>query len=97
MITDVSFEENIHADTYFTREYLEKRTETDPAKTIIVDGTYSSAELQEEALGKNVTLVPTALTGKAPDPSSWISRFLMKVPLSIPARPDTPPCVAPTA
>ncbi len=72
LITDVSFEENIHADTDFTREYLEKRTETDPAETIIVDGAYSSTELQEEALGKNVTLVPTALTGKAPE-CSWVS------------------------
>ena len=35
---------------------------------MIVDGAYSSVEIQKEASDKNVRLVPTALAGKDPDP-----------------------------
>lgn len=68
LITGVSYEENVHADTAFTREYLESRSGEDPDEIMIVDGAYSSVEIQKEASDKNVRLVPTALAGKDPDP-----------------------------
>ena len=68
LITEVAYEQNIHSDSDFCREYLETRPEDAGKETLICDGAYSGKENQELAESRNVELVPTALTGKVTDP-----------------------------
>ena len=67
IITDVAYEENIHSDSDFCKEYLEKRPDNAEQETMISDGAYSGEENQNLAKAKNVELITTALTGKNPD------------------------------
>ncbi len=64
VITDFSYDENTHSDLEYTEEYISSNENN----TLIADGAYGSAEMQEKAKEKGITLVTTALTGKEPDP-----------------------------
>jgi hypothetical protein len=68
LITGVGYETNIHSDSAFCKEYLNGRPENADPETIVVDGAYGGKENQDLAKSKDTTLVPTALTGKKPDP-----------------------------
>jgi len=68
LITEVAYEQNIHSDSDFCKEYLENRPDDAEKETMICDGAYSGKENQELAESKNVELVPTALSGKEIDP-----------------------------
>ena len=68
LITEVAYEQNIHSDSEFCKEYLKQRPENAEKETMICDGAYSGKENQELAESKNVELVPTALSGKETDP-----------------------------
>ena len=67
LITEVAYEQNVHSDSEFCKEYLKSRSEGAEKETVICDGAYSGKENQELAESRNVKLVPTALTGKATD------------------------------
>lgn len=68
VVTEYQYEQNIHSDSQFIREHLD-RMDVQGEKTVIVaDGAYSGTENIQLASGKNVELVTTSLTGKkAPD------------------------------
>jgi len=53
----------------FMSDYLESQPEhaAEDNETVIVDGAYASYENSKLAEEKNITLVPTALSGKDPD------------------------------
>ena len=63
-ITDFSYDENIHSDQEYSREYIENNSD----ETMIADGAYGSVELHEAAEKKNIKLVTTSLAGKEVDP-----------------------------
>ena len=67
LITRVSFEENIHSDSAFCKEYLENRPDNAEPEIMITDGAYGSQENQRLAERKNTELITTALTGKPVD------------------------------
>ena len=67
LITGVSFEENIHSDSAFCKEYLENRPDNAEPEIMITDGAYGSQENQRLAERKNTELITTALTGKPVD------------------------------
>lgn len=68
LITDISFEQNVHSDSDFCKEYLESRPDDAPHETMTSDGAYASDENFKLAVSKNVDLITTALTSKTPDP-----------------------------
>jgi len=67
LITGVAFEQNIHSDTDFCKEYLEHKPDSAAKETMICDGAYGGKANQELAEAKNVELVTTALSGKETD------------------------------
>jgi hypothetical protein len=68
LITGGAFEQNIHSDSDFCKEYLESRPVEVETVTMITDGAYGGAKNQELAENKNTRLVTTTLTGKAANP-----------------------------
>ncbi len=68
LITDVGYEQNIHSDSAFCKEYLNRRPEQAEPETLIADGAYSGAENQKLATSKQTELITTALTGKETNP-----------------------------
>lgn len=68
LITGASYEQNIHSDSAFCKEYLNSRPDDAAPEIMIADGAYSGQENQVLAESKNTKLVTTALTGKAVDP-----------------------------
>lgn len=67
LITAVAFEQNIHSDSAFCKEYLASRPESAEPEILIADGAYSGKENQELADACNTLLITTALTGKTVD------------------------------
>ena len=69
VISSFQYEQNNHSDSEFMSEYLESQpaAEKDEHQTVIADGAYASYENSKQAEGKNIDLVPTALTGKETD------------------------------
>lgn len=67
LITGTGYEQNIHSDSAFFKEYLERRAEDAEPEIMITDGAYGGMENQALAEAKNVELITTALTGKAVD------------------------------
>lgn len=67
LVDDIQYDQNVHSDSDFCKEYLENRDGTAGQETMITDGAYNSVENQELARSKNVDLVSTALTGQQPD------------------------------
>ncbi len=69
VISSFQYEPNNYSDSEFMSDYLESQPEhaADDNETVIVDGAYASYENSKLAEEKNITLVPTALSGKDPD------------------------------
>ena len=64
IVTDYQFEQNIHSDTDFLDEHLEREEKTPAHRTLVADGAYYSDELRQKAASKNIDLVTTDLTGR---------------------------------
>lgn len=75
LITDFDLQPNIHSDSGFCKEQLEKHSADDSTETIIADGAYGGYENQKLAEEHNVGLVATAIIGKIPDPIFSVSRL----------------------
>lgn len=75
LITGASYEQNIHSDSCFCKEYLNSRPADAEHEIMIADGVYSGQENQALAKAKNTGLITTALTGKQADPI--FSEFVM--------------------
>lgn len=67
IVTTMDFEQNIHSDSQFLKDYLEQRKENAHPETLIADGAYGGTENVRLAEESGVELVATALTGKNPD------------------------------
>lgn len=67
LITAVGFEQNIHSDSDFCKEYLGSRPKHAEQEILLADGAYSGKENQELADARNTRLITTALTGKPID------------------------------
>ena len=67
LIDDIQYDQNIHSDSEFCKEYLENHDGNGEQETMITDGAYNSVANQELARSKNVDLVSTALTGQQTD------------------------------
>lgn len=68
VVTDYQYDQNIHSDSQFLKEYLSSQKEQEEKVTLITDGAYSGEENQALAEEKNIDLVTTDLTGrKVPD------------------------------
>ena len=65
LVDDIQYDQNVHSDSDFCKEYLENRDGTAGQETMITDGAYNSVENQELARSKNVDLVSTALQGNS--------------------------------
>lgn len=69
VVSSFQYEKNNYSDTAFMSDYLESQSAHDASdnETVIVDGAYASYENSKLAEEKNITIVPTALSGKDPD------------------------------
>lgn len=67
LIDDIQYDQNVHSDSDFCKEYLENHDDNGEQETMITDGAYNSVANQELAKSKNIDLVSTALTGQQPD------------------------------
>ena len=67
IVTTMDFEQNIHSDSQFLKDYLEQREESAKPETLITDGAYGGTENVRLAEESGVELVTTALSGKDPD------------------------------
>lgn len=68
LITDYQYEQNIHSDSQFAHEIIEKHDPQEGKVTLIADGAYSGSKIEEAAASKNIELITTNLTGKeSPD------------------------------
>lgn len=63
LITEMEYEQNIHSDSEFCKEYIENK-DNDEAEILITDGAYGGKENIERAKEKNIELITTSLTGK---------------------------------
>lgn len=68
LITGTSYEQNIHSDSGFCKEYLNGRPDDAEPEIMITDGAYGGKENQKLAASKNTELITTTLTGKLTDP-----------------------------
>lgn len=68
LITGIGYENNIHSDSEFCKEYIANREEDAVAEIMIADGAYSGKENMELAKSKNTELVTTALSGRDTNP-----------------------------
>ncbi len=68
LITGVGYENNIHSDSAFCKEYLAGREDGADAEIMIADGAYSGKENRELAESKNTELITTALSGRETNP-----------------------------
>lgn len=64
VVTDYQYEQNIHSDSQFLKDHLEKMEQQDEIVTLVTDGAYSGEENQSLANEKNVNLITTSLTGR---------------------------------
>lgn len=68
IVTDYQFEQNTHSDAAFATEYMEKEGNQAEMVTVVADGAYSGAKVENAAKENNFQIVNTNLTGKeAPD------------------------------
>lgn len=75
LITGAGYEQNIHSDSEFCKEYLNNRLDGGEPEVMIADGAYSGKDNQELADSKNTELITTALTGKVAAPIFADFRF----------------------
>jgi hypothetical protein len=66
LITDYSYEQNIHSDTEFLRETLDELGKQDEPLTLIADGAYGGIEDKKRAKENNIDLVTTNFLGVKP-------------------------------
>lgn len=64
VVTDYQYELNIHSDSQFLKDHLERMEHQDEKITIVADGAFSGTENQALAKDKNVELITTSLTGR---------------------------------
>ena len=64
VVTDYQYDQNIHSDSQFMKEYLSSQEAQEEKVTVITDGAYSGEENQALAKEKNIDLVTTDLTGR---------------------------------
>ena len=64
VVTDYQYEQNIHSDSQFLKDHLERMDKQDESITLVADGAFSGAANQSLAKGKNVELITTNLTGR---------------------------------
>lgn len=68
VITEYQYEQNIHSDSQFIREHLERMNIQEERTVIIADGAYSGMENTQLASEKNIELITTSLSvAPAPD------------------------------
>lgn len=68
LVMDYQYEQNVHSDSQFAREVIEKHDPQDGHVIMVADGAFSGSEIEEAAAGKNIELITTNLTGKeSPD------------------------------
>ena len=68
VVTEYQYDQNNHSDSQFIQEHLEQMDKLERRTVIITDAAYSGTENTRLAVGKNVELITTSLTGKpAPD------------------------------
>lgn len=68
IITSSQYEQNIHSDSDFMKEYLASRKPDDPKEEMVTDGAYKSTENDKLAEEAGVKHYATSLTGTLPDP-----------------------------
>ena len=64
VVTDYRYEENIHSDTQFLKDYIDEQEVQKADAVMIVDGAYYSDEVAQKAEQKNIEIIPTALAVK---------------------------------
>jgi len=68
IITKYDFDVNLHSDSEFAAEVIEKLGVQEERTVIVVDGAYPSEANIEAAKLNNIELVPSALSGAEPNP-----------------------------
>lgn len=68
LVIDYQYEQNIHSDSQFAHEVIDKHNPQDEKVTIVADGAFSGNKIEKAAAEKNIELITTNLTGKeSPD------------------------------
>jgi hypothetical protein len=68
IITDYQYEQNIHSDSQFLKDHLERMKKQEERVVLVTDGAYSGTENKDIANTKNIELITTSLTRReAPD------------------------------
>lgn len=68
LVMDYQYEQNVHSDSQFARDIIEKHDPQEGHVILVADGAYSGSEIVEAAASKNIELITTNLTGKeSPD------------------------------
>ena len=67
LITQFSYEQNIHSDSAFCKEVVDELGMQEEPVTLIADGAYGGEDNVQKARENNIELVTTALLGKDPD------------------------------
>ena len=64
LITEYQFEQNIHSDSQFLKDSLNKKEVQEEEQVVVTDGAYYSEENAKLARKKNIKLISTDLTGR---------------------------------
>lgn len=75
IITQMDYQPNVYSDVEFGADTINDLGKQEQKSTLVGDGAYGSAKNIEDAKENNIELVPTCLTGVAPDPI--IAEFVM--------------------
>ena len=68
IVTEMDYEQNINSDIDFCKTVIEEEPVHEKPMIYVTDGAFGSEETIALAKEKNITLIPTALIGKSPDP-----------------------------
>ena len=68
-ITQYAFETNVHSDTSFAFEAIEKLGKQDQPTTLVADGAYDSEDARTLGQSNGIDLVTTELKGRSPNPA----------------------------
>ena len=67
LVTDYQTESNTYSDSQFLKDHIDRQEKSESPVTMVADGAYSGEDNKEAAEAKNINLITTDLTGKAPD------------------------------
>ena len=67
LVTDYQVEKNTYSDSQFLKDYVNTQEVSETPVTMVTDGAYSGEGNKEAAEEKNINLITTDLSGKAPD------------------------------